>query len=55
LAPGDGRALVNLGILYERGGDPDAAAESFEAALEIDPADGTAAAGLARVTDSPEN
>ena len=55
LAPGDGRALVNLGILYERGGDPDAAAESFEAALEIDPADSTAAAGLARVTDSPEN
>ncbi len=50
LAPGDGRALVNLGILYERDGDPDAAAASFAAALEIDPDDAAASAGLDRVT-----
>lgn len=51
LAPGDARARVNLGILYERRGDPDAALAAFEQALAIDPANGPAAAGVDRVSE----
>ncbi len=50
LAPGDARALVNLGILAERRGDPEAAEEFFMRALEVDPDASAAAAGLERVT-----
>ncbi|MEZ5238834.1 MAG: tetratricopeptide repeat protein [Microthrixaceae bacterium] len=49
LAPGDTRALVNLGILAERRGDPDVAVEHFEAALEVDPSSSVARAAIERL------
>lgn len=50
LGPGDTRAQFNLGLLYERRGDPDAAMAAFEAVLRVEPDNGPAAAGVERLT-----